>query len=177
MLTFFCRRCLIDADVMRSPVPPVAPTIPTTRLSACRTRRGGATRGPSRCAPLYMFSAMYPEGPGRGRDDYDFRTSARKENLELELRFAALIYLDVAPGVGRFYRKNCLCDLQMIFFVPPALRQEKKQKSFLNRRSQRSQRVTVFKSPRRHVGLRCLNRDQQRTKRSLIPTRPLVLKS
>jgi hypothetical protein len=58
-------------------------------------------------------SAMYPEGPGRERvrDDYDFRTSARKENLELELRFAALIYLDVAPGVGRFYRRDCLCDL------------------------------------------------------------------
>ncbi len=51
------------------------------------------------------------------------------------------------------------------------------QKSFLNRRSQRSQRVTVFKSRRRHVRLRCLNRDQQRTKRSLVPTRPLALKS
>ncbi len=46
-------------------------------------------------------------------DDYDFRTSTRKENLELELelRFAALIYLDVALGVGRFYRRDCLCDL------------------------------------------------------------------
>ena len=62
----------------------------------------------------------------------------------------------------------------MNFFVPPALRQEKKQKSFLNRRSQR---VTVLKSHRRHVDLRCLNRDQRRTKRSSIPTRPLVLES
>ncbi len=34
-----------------------------------------------------------------------------KENLELELRFAALIYLEVAPGVGRYYRKDCLCEL------------------------------------------------------------------
>src|SRR5439155_15591920 len=29
--------------------PPVAPTTPTTSLSASRTRRGGATRHPSRC--------------------------------------------------------------------------------------------------------------------------------
>src|SRR6266498_4001627 len=31
--------------------PAVAPTTPTTSLSASRTRRGDATRGPSRCAP------------------------------------------------------------------------------------------------------------------------------
>ena len=30
--------------------PPVASPTPTTWLSACRTRRGGATRRPSRCA-------------------------------------------------------------------------------------------------------------------------------
>src|ERR1700675_2277617 len=30
---------------------PIAPAPPTTWLSACRTRRGGATRCPSRCAP------------------------------------------------------------------------------------------------------------------------------
>jgi hypothetical protein len=65
----------------------------------------------------------------------------------------------------------------MIFLRSPALRQ-KNAKSFLNRRSQRSQRVTFFiKSHRRSVGLRCLNRDQQATKRSLVPNRPLVLKS
>jgi Transposase, Mutator family len=33
----------------------------------------------------------------------------------------------------------------------------KNKRSILNRRSQRSQRVTVFKSHRRHVGLHCLN--------------------
>src|SRR5438477_818639 len=38
--------------------PPVAPTTPTTSLSASRTRRGGATRHPSRCAPRRLREAL-----------------------------------------------------------------------------------------------------------------------
>jgi hypothetical protein len=38
----------------------------------------------------YVFSVGYRK---ELEDDYDFRASARKENLELELRFAAPIYL------------------------------------------------------------------------------------
>ncbi len=57
----------------------------------------------------------------------------------------------------------------MIFLRSPGTKTEKKQRSFLNRRSQRSQRVTVFKSHRRHLGLHCLNLDQQRMKHPLNP--------
>jgi hypothetical protein len=60
-----------------------------------------------------------------------------------------------------------ICCANDFSSFPPGTKTEKKQKSFLNRRSQRSQRVTVFKSHRRHVDLRCLNLDQQRMKRHL----------
>jgi hypothetical protein len=42
------------------------------------------------------------KGSEKLEDDCDFGASARKENLELELRFAAPIYLDMAPGLDRF---------------------------------------------------------------------------
>jgi hypothetical protein len=48
---------------------------------------------------------------GRVRDGYYFRTNARKGKTWNSTYGSLLIYLDVAPGVGRFYRKDFLCDL------------------------------------------------------------------
>ncbi len=45
------------------------------------------------------------------RSAFNVHSERVREKENLELRFAALIYLEVTPGVGRFYRRDCLCDL------------------------------------------------------------------